>query len=217
MSLTGEEPDLQLGDTGEGVMLLQVRLYGLGLFPDTPDGTYSTPTETAVRQLQSMFGLDNDGTVTRVVWEAILRQEQNVGINYQYQSPYDALTQLVYDRQQAEQQAGQLSDDGQWRWDGSGWQPAGAAAAVENGVGQLSGDGQWRWDGYDWQPATRTAADAPASGGAGGSGTEQVLSADGQWRWDGQEWQPAGAPDAHVGLVSDDGQWRWDGYSWQPT
>jgi hypothetical protein len=35
-------------------------------------------------------------------------------------------------------QAGQLSPDGTWVWDGSGWEPA------------LSPDGQWRWDGTTW-------------------------------------------------------------------
>ena len=42
---------------------------------------------------------------------------------------------------------GQLSPDGQWRWDGWRWVPAAPA------TGQLSADGQWRWDGWRWLPA----------------------------------------------------------------
>jgi hypothetical protein len=76
------------------------------------------------------------------------------------------------------------SDDGQWWWDGSQWQPvvqgagAGAAAPVDaqaaqgsgtqpasTAVGQLSDDGQWQWDGTAWQPAQ------PAASGAGATGT----------------------------------------------
>jgi hypothetical protein len=71
------------------------------------------------------------------------------------------------------------SEDGQWWWDGSQWQPVtghgaaasdagqqsqGAAAeASAETLGQLSDDGQWRWDGPQWQPAHAGAADAAGS------------------------------------------------------
>ncbi len=74
------------------------------------------------------------------------------------------------------------SEDGQWWWDGSQWQPveqgAGAGAAAQVGaqagqgagtqpastaVGQLSDDGQWQWDGSAWQPAQAAAAGAAAA------------------------------------------------------
>jgi hypothetical protein len=72
------------------------------------------------------------------------------------------------------------SDDGQWWWDGTQWQPVPDGAGAGTGaatpadahaaqgtstptssevVGQLSDDGQWRWDGTQWQPATSTTAD----------------------------------------------------------
>jgi hypothetical protein len=80
----------------------------------------------------------------------------------------------------------QRSDDGQWWWDGSQWQPVPAPTAaagtqpaqdaVAEAVpvshasptptaidGQLSDDGQWRWAGTRWQPAS---ADPAASTGA---------------------------------------------------
>jgi hypothetical protein len=69
------------------------------------------------------------------------------------------------------------SEDGQWWWDGTQWQPVAAGAGAptpaaanaaqgsagptsSEAVGQLSADGQWRWDGTQWQPATPTTADA---------------------------------------------------------
>ena len=88
----------------------------------------------------------------------------------------------------------QRSDDGQWWWDGSQWQPvdqaAGGAAdaAGEAGAGagappadatqtaspssgQLSDDGQWQWDGSQWQPVQAGNQNALATGGtAGGAG-----------------------------------------------
>ncbi len=219
--LTGDEPNLQVGDSGEGVVLLQVRLYQLGYYRQMPDGTYDMATENAVRELQSAAGLDNDGEVTRETWEAIVHWEQQNGIRYQYQSPYDALAQLQYDLEHPQSRSGDfptgdpaLSPDGQWRWDGNDWQPAGGAAgaaAEPTGVGQLSEDGQWRWDGTEWVAAQDGGGVTEADPGRVGVGQ---LSEDGQWRWDGTEWQAA-AGDGYVGQLSEDGQWRWDGHQWQ--
>jgi hypothetical protein len=237
--LTGDEPELKLGDSGEGVMLLQVRLYGLGIYQGIPDGTFNMMTENAVRELQSQLGQDNDGEVTRQTWEAVVYFEQQYGINYQYQSPYDALAQLQFDLERPELSSGQyrsdagtLSEDGQWQWDGSGWQPlAGAAGADSGSAGHVSEDGQWRWDGSEWQPA-QGAANTYSSYAQGHGGADSYagqLSPDGQWQWDGTDWKPAteqhghqvgghdqhASHDSYVGQLSPDGQWRWDGHQWQ--
>ncbi len=82
----------------------------------------------------------------------------------------------------------QRSDDGQWWWDGSQWQPVGdqagaggAAAGAEQPAqsdagqtpspagGQLSDDGQWQWDGSQWQPVQGAAAGAASGAEAGAS------------------------------------------------
>jgi hypothetical protein len=220
--LTGDEPELHLGDSGEGVVLLQVRLYGLGIYRNVPDGTFDMATENAVRELQSTLGLDNDGEVTRATWEAIVELEMRYSIQYQAMSPYDALSQINYDLQHPEQAAGgagagqgQLSEDGQWQWDGNSWQAAAGAGGGQQGgdgyAGQLSEDGQWQWDGNGWQAAAGGAGQHPG-GGSHDSYVGQV-SDDGQWQWDGTTWQTASA-DSHVGQLSDDGQWRWDGRQW---
>lgn len=51
----------------------------------------------------------------------------------------------------------QLSEDGQWWWDGDKWRAVEAPQASYDtnamAVGQFSDDGQWQWDGTDWQPA----------------------------------------------------------------
>lgn len=41
---------------------------------------------------------------------------------------------------------GQLSPDGQWRWDGWRWVPAVPAG------GPVSADGRWQWNGAQWVP-----------------------------------------------------------------
>jgi hypothetical protein len=72
------------------------------------------------------------------------------------------------------------SEDGQWWWDATQWQPVAQDAGGGTGtatpgdaqaapssadqtpseaVGPLSDDGQWRWDGTRWQPATPATAD----------------------------------------------------------
>jgi hypothetical protein len=220
--LTGDEPDLQLGDSGEGVVLLQVRLYGLGIYRNVPDGTFDMATENAVRELQSTLGLDNDGEVKRGTWEAVLELEQRYSIQYQYQSPYDALSQINYDLQHPGQGAGgygadgQLSEDGQWQWDGQQWLAAAGGAGQQAGgghAGQLSEDGLWQWDGQQWQAAAGGAGQHGGGSRAGDNYAGQ-LSDDGQWQWDGANWQAASA-DSHVGQLSADGQWRWDGNQWQ--
>jgi hypothetical protein len=66
------------------------------------------------------------------------------------------------------------SEDGQWWWDGSQWQPISGAAN--------SGD------------ATTSAAAAPASSSdpaqTPATPASGQLSDDGQWQWDGSQWQP---------------------------
>jgi peptidoglycan hydrolase-like protein with peptidoglycan-binding domain len=213
--LTGDEPDLELGASGEGVVQLQVRLYQLRIYRQFPDGTYDMATENAVRELQSMAGLDNDGVVSRSTWEAILHYEQQSAIQYQYISPYDALDQLRYDLDHPQTASGDfpggdasLSDDGQWRWNGNDWLPAEAGAGgqgYEQYAGNVSDDGQWQWNGTNWEAA---------QGATAGSGDPGHVSEDGQWRWDGQQWLAA-TSDGYVGQMSDDGRWRWDGRQWQ--
>jgi len=44
----------------------------------------------------------------------------------------------------------QLSEDGNYWWDGADWQPVTQETTTEEG--QLSEDGNYRWDGSEWQP-----------------------------------------------------------------
>ena len=79
------------------------------------------------------------------------------------------------------------SEDGQWWWDGTRWQPVGghpadaaqqaqgtAAAAPSETIGQLSEDGQWRWDGTQWQPV-QAAAGVTSPSAAASSGPQITL------------------------------------------
>lgn len=54
---------LQVGSTGEDVVLVQFRLQDLGLNAGGADGRYGPNTESAVRQLQRVYGFPDDGIV----------------------------------------------------------------------------------------------------------------------------------------------------------
>lgn len=193
--LRGDEPNLEVGDSGEGVQELQFRLYRLGHYREFPDGTFNMLTENAVRDLQSAHGQDNTGMVTRETWEAIVYWEQQLGLDYQYTSPSYALDQLRYDLDHAQStllQVGQYSDDGYWQWDGHEWVAAAHAGAADGHTEATYAD------------SAATAATHPA---------ETHFSEDGQWRWDGTNWVAA-TPEDHIGRLSPDGYYRWDGRDW---
>lgn len=149
------EPDLVLGDSGEHVTSLQERLRQLGYYEGWVDGQYGAATETAVLRFQEAEGLEQDGQVRETTWTALDQHEASGG--------YDDSTGDASGEQQ-------LSEDGQWWWDGTDWQPVGGQdATVETGNGQgaddvafqLSPDGQWQWDGGQWLPAGGGQADRP--------------------------------------------------------
>lgn len=70
------------------------------------------------------------------------------------------------------------SEDGQWWWDGSQWQPV-SGAANSGGAAAASGAATAAAPASSSDPAQTPAT--PASG---------QLSDDGQWQWDGTQWQP---------------------------
>lgn len=151
MTLSGSEPELETGASGDWVTLLQTRLTGLRLFTDSIDGTFGPSTADAVRVLQGSRNLVESGAVDAATWAAITAAENDAGISHQQLEPGAG----------AEIPAGTLSEDQQWRWDGDGWQPNTAfepppatspdGPAVDGG-GQVSADGHWLWDGTSWQP-----------------------------------------------------------------
>jgi hypothetical protein len=71
----------------------------------------------------------------------------------------------------------QYSEDGQYWWDGTDWQPvdtgdagSGSDASSESGERVYSEDGQYWWDGTDWQPV-----DEQSSDGGGGETSEPEI------------------------------------------
>ncbi len=181
MTLAGNEPELQLGDSGEHVTELQDRLRGLGLLAKHPDGTYDDATETAVRQLQGTLGLDTDGRVTTETWQSLDAYMVNNGLHYNHYAGAGAQHWDVERAAAGEGSAGAsaeqstfdpsqhlVSDDGAYFWDGSAWQPHPAggasdwatqetAADLTDPVGSVSPDGLWTWDGNQWQSRTQSA------------------------------------------------------------
>jgi len=85
----------------------------------------------------------------------------------------------------------QLSEDGNYWWDGSQWQPVADSSTASSSsggteVGTLSEDGNYRWDGSQWQPVADSSTASSSSGGA----EVGTLSEDGNYWWDGSQWQP---------------------------
>ncbi len=64
---------LRRGDRGRGgfVNILQVRLEELGYNPGAPDGIFGRKTEKAVKNLQRVSGLVQDGVVGGETWKAL--------------------------------------------------------------------------------------------------------------------------------------------------
>lgn len=72
------EDALILGDKGEAVSELQLRLRDLGFYEDEVDGDYSTNTIKAVKKLQKELGLTTTGIATRQLREVIFSDEAPV-------------------------------------------------------------------------------------------------------------------------------------------
>ncbi len=70
---------LRLGDVGDNVRLIQLRLNRISKnYPNipkiaSPDGQFTLATEDAVKAFQEQFGLTSDGIVGRATWYAIAR------------------------------------------------------------------------------------------------------------------------------------------------
>jgi hypothetical protein len=117
-TLAGDEPDLQLGDSGEHVTQLQDRLRGLKLLDKFPDGSYDDATETAVRQLQSDLGLTADGTVGHETWEALDRHMLDQGLQYNH---YAGAAQQHWDVGQEDENDNAVAQQVEPYWDGQQW------------------------------------------------------------------------------------------------
>ncbi|SDJ17651.1 Putative peptidoglycan binding domain-containing protein [Actinokineospora alba] len=127
--------ELAPGDQSDHVLAMQERLAEFGYFHDAVDGVFGESTEDALREFQRNYGLPEDGRVGPETWEALGRET----VSYAEPEP-------------AGPEVGELSEDGQWRWDGSDWQAVNSSEPTDATPGMLSEDGQWRWDGEQWQP-----------------------------------------------------------------
>lgn len=83
-TLSGDEPELQLGDSGEHVTQLQDRLRGLGLLDAQPHGSFDGTTESAVQRFQSDRGLTVDGSVGPQTWAELDEHMLNQGLQYNH-------------------------------------------------------------------------------------------------------------------------------------
>lgn len=129
-TLAGDEPELQLGDSGEHVTQLQDRLRGLQLLDKFPDGSYDDATETAVRQMQSNLGLEADGRVTPATWQALDDHMLSQGLQYNHyagpgQQHWDAAAQgeqlAAHEAAHVQQQGAGAEQQPEPYWDGQQW------------------------------------------------------------------------------------------------
>jgi outer membrane protein OmpA-like peptidoglycan-associated protein len=164
------EPNLAPGDAGEHVTSLQERLQHLGYFDGMVDGQYGATTEEAVRRFQEAMGHDQDGLVQEWTWQALEYQQTQLADGsgggwdgWQGEGGHTADhgaghgTDLAPDHDSL---GGQLSPDGQWRWDGSQWQPV--AGPLLGSPGPL-------------HPGDLHLDDPAGIGGAGGAGHPMQL------------------------------------------
>lgn len=131
MTADHPEPDLQYGDRGDAVLLLQQRLLALGLLSGVPGGHFDDDTAAALQALATAHGLVIDAHwVDSDVWAALAAAEAAGG-----------LTPAAGDA---------------WHWDGQSWQPAAGALGGARGAepAPVDATGQWVWDGTTWQPVT---------------------------------------------------------------
>jgi peptidoglycan hydrolase-like protein with peptidoglycan-binding domain len=69
-------PILRLGMRGSDVVKLQERLSTLGYLESGVDGDFGASTETAVKALQSKFGMEPDGVVGGATWDILNRRRR---------------------------------------------------------------------------------------------------------------------------------------------
>jgi hypothetical protein len=71
----------------------------------------------------------------------------------------------------------QLSEDGNYWWDGAQWQPVSSSTGE---AGQISPDGNYRWDGTAWQPMAQSdTTDAAGPDDAGSTPVDVVYEVGG--------------------------------------
>ncbi|MBW4645431.1 MAG: peptidoglycan-binding protein [Goleter apudmare HA4340-LM2] len=67
-------PILRLGNRGSEVVKLQTELKRLGFLTGSIDGDFGAATETAVKALQTRYGVEADGVAGGGTWELLLRR-----------------------------------------------------------------------------------------------------------------------------------------------
>ncbi|MGB3443151.1 MAG: peptidoglycan-binding protein [Actinophytocola sp.] len=120
-----------------------------GYLRSEPTGSYDEEFDTALRSFQSDRGIYEEDQVGPQTWTAL-------GIEDPADGGYSE------EPESSEMPVGQLSEDGQWQWDGTQWVPAESSQEPAQAP-VLSEDGQWQWDGTQWIPAESSQPAAPAA------------------------------------------------------
>ena len=68
-----QEINLQLGDTGDYVKILQEKLKILGFYNALITGSFGLSTEVGVKAFQKEYGLNTDGVVGVITWDTLYK------------------------------------------------------------------------------------------------------------------------------------------------
>ena len=72
--------ELKAGDSGEAVLALQERLLELGYQIGTADGQFGKKTESAIKQVQILAGLDVTGVADQATQEVIWSEDTGLAV-----------------------------------------------------------------------------------------------------------------------------------------
>ena len=121
--------ELKAGDQGDDVTALQTLLYEMG-YPEvgTPSSHFDSETMSAVLRFQGEHGLEPTGVVDEATRSTVIATANIAGMTH--------LTTPLIDDAAAyghgvaphhteihDHGGGELSPDGNYRWDGTNWQP----------------------------------------------------------------------------------------------
>ncbi|HET9143816.1 peptidoglycan-binding domain-containing protein, partial [Actinophytocola sp.] len=126
MSLPELDRDSYQHNPSEWVAHAGNALREAGYLHSEPTGVYDEEFTLALTAFQDAHGINEENMVGPYTWAALGVSESEPD-----RSQQDTVAQ--------EGQVGQLSDDGQWQWDGAAWQPAEVAAVTSDAVTAFAG------------------------------------------------------------------------------
>lgn len=126
MALPVVDKDSHQFSHSEWVLYAGQALQQAGFLNTEPTGIYDDEFATAVQAFQAHHGIQEEDHVGPYTWAALgIDDTEQAGTEHAHTEHADAGHAV---------QAGSLSEDGQWQWDGAQWQPAQQQHGTEHAV-----------------------------------------------------------------------------------